>query len=399
MNFSNILELFDFISNGQSVVLNSIVATTINGAVSERAHKLWQIEKVSEHEYCFKKFDGYDRAIKHFFFIDTSRANIEIEEYCSDFRKAFNEMMCNIYGDEEILSKIVSKDLLKHRGFDLNYTDLEFLERDGKYNSAYSNKLYSYKFTSFKTKQLRDGSNKSGENAIREVLNKYIELKHPNGVRQDEYMTIGSKSRADSVVFHEDHIHVYEIKSEKDAFTRLESQIEDYRQYAERITIVLDVSKYSAYVKNHQHKFKGVEVLIYDANKTELALVKKGSKLIPTSNKMGLLWKDELYAGALCYTKGTRSLSQFLLVSLASEVFSKPLAIDLANKLLYDRASIKETRVFAEISNIYQRHNIDAQKIQQKADKFLEKHKEPKRKKPIPLLERIKAAGLKDKNI
>ena len=140
------------------------------------------------------------------------------------------------YGDREMLEGFISESLLLFNGYELNYTDKELME------DRQENRLYKYKFTSLKTRQTL-GSNKDGENAIREVLNAHISKKYPLGIRHDEYMTMTSKSRADSVVFSMALIHAYEIKSKKDSFTRLEDQIKDYRKYADRITIVLDIKK------------------------------------------------------------------------------------------------------------------------------------------------------------
>lgn len=369
MQIDNILDLFKIINTGISVVHNIVVVWNIDGKDTERLSKVWQLEKVSEYEYCYKTFDEYGKGIKHLFFIDSSKTDKTIDEYYDNFRKAMCSMMSNVYGDEEMLLKKVSKDLLNHNGFTLNYTDKELLE-DKRFT-----RITKYKFTSFKTRQTV-GSNKSGEEAIREVLNIHIASIYPLGVRHDEYTTSCINSRADSVVFNKNSIHVYEIKSEKDSFTRLESQIEDYKKYADRITIVMDIKKKKAFIKNHAHKYKGIEILFYYGSSLNLERASRGKKLNPTTDKFGLLWKNELYEQVVWFISKTSTLSQLNLSNLASHIFTKKQAHEIVNEVLYTRyknAIGKErmSRGSVNMDAIFFKYKLKSSILQQKADKYL----------------------------
>ena len=368
----DIVELFAIVESGRSVVCNRVDTWIVNNEEKETLSKIWQFEKVSEDEYCYKTFDGYNRAIKHFFFMDSSKADRPISEYYNNFRTALCSIMFNIYGDEEMLLKLASKNLLNYNSYTLNYTNSELLE------DRQLNRIYMYKFTIFKTRQIL-GSNKSGEEAIREVLNAHIATIYPNGIRHDEYCTLSSSSRADSVVFNKDSMHVYEIKSAKDSFVRLEKQIEDYRKYAERITLVMDIKKESAFIKNHAHKYKDVEVLFYYGPGTKFKRASRGKKLIPTTKKIDLLWKNELYEQVCFFVHGISKLSQFELVDLVSYLFTKKQAHDIVNEVLYTRhkKSIGKERMSrgdVDMARIFQRYQLDNSILQVKTDKFLYKY-------------------------
>jgi len=128
VSIANITELFNIVNSGKSVVCNRVDTWIVNNEKQDRLSKIWQLEKVSEAEYCYKTFDGYDRAIKHFFFIDSSKANRPISEYYNNFRTALCSIMFDVYGDEEMLLKLTSKNLLNYSDYTLNYTNSELLE-------------------------------------------------------------------------------------------------------------------------------------------------------------------------------------------------------------------------------------------------------------------------------
>jgi len=272
-----------------------------------------------------------------------------------------------------MLLKLVSEHILNYNGYSLNYSDQELLE------DKQSNRMYKYKFTSFKTRQ-RVGSNKSGENAIRDVLNTHIANIYPDGIRHDEYTTMNSNSRADSVVFNKNSIHVYEIKSDKDSFTRLESQIEDYKKYADRITLVMDIKKRSAFIKNHAHKYKDIEVLFYYGPNLKLERASRGKKLNPTSDKFFLLWKSELSGQLFWFINRTSTLSRFSLSCLASHLFTKKQAHDIVNEVIYNRhkKSIDKQQMvkgYADIPAIFYKYKLNISVFQEKTDKYLKKSK------------------------
>ena len=367
----NILELFKIVDTGLSVVLNRIDKWNVDGKDVEKLAKIWQLEKVSENEYCYKTFDGWGRGIKHLFFIDSSKTDKPVSDYYDNFRKAFCTIMSNVYGNKDMLLELASERLVNHERFPLNYSDAELLQ------DKYTNRIYEYKFTSFKTRQTL-GSNKSGEEAIREVLNAHIADIYPDGIRHDEYSTMDSKSRADSVVFNKDSIHVYEIKSAKDSFTRLESQIEDYKKYADRITIVMDIKKQSAFMKNHAHKYKGIEVLFYYGSGNKLERASRGKKLNPTTDKFGLLWKNELYEQVVWFISKTSTLPRYCLEELAPYIFTKKQAHDIVNEILYTRhkKSIGKERMSrgdVDMARIFYKYKLNNSFLRTKADRFFKR--------------------------
>ena len=374
----NIIELFNVVNTGKSVVCNRVDICNINGKDVEELSKIWQIEKVGKSEYCYKTFDGYGKGIKHLFLMRSPEnkspyGNNPISEYYDNFRKALNNIMSYIYGDKEMLLKLVSEHILNYNGYSLNYSDQELLE------DKQSNRMYKYKFTSFKTRQ-RVGSNKGAENAIRDVLNTHIANIYPDGIRHDEYTTMNSNSRADSVVFNKNSIHVYEIKSDKDSFTRLESQIEDYKKYADRITLVMDIKKRSAFIKNHAHKYKDIEVLFYYGPNLKLERASRGKKLNPTSDKFFLLWKSELYGQLFWFINRTSTLSRFSLSCLASHLFTKKQAHDIVNEVIYNRhkKSIgKQQMIDGDVNllAILNKYNLEMSVLYEKVDKYFKKRK------------------------
>ena len=366
----NIIDLFEIVNTNQSVVLNRIDKWNVDGKDVEKLVKVWQLEKVSEDEYCYKTFDGWGRGIKHLFFIDSSKTDKPVSDYYDNFRKAFCTIMSNVYGDKKMLLKLASAELVNHESFPLNYSDVELLQ------DKHTNRIYEYKFTTFKTRQTL-GSNKSGEEAIREVLNAHIADIYPDGIRHDEYTTMDSKSRADSVVFNKDSMHVYEIKSAKDSFARLESQIEDYKKYADRITIVMDIKKQSAFIKNHAHKYKGIEILFYYGSGNKLERASRGKKLNPTTDKFWLLWKNELYEQVVWFISKTSTLPRYRLEELASYIFTKKQAHDIANEILYTRhkksvGKERMSRGSVSMESIFFKYKIDKNKIRIKANKYIE---------------------------
>jgi len=370
----DIVELFAIVESGKSVVCNRVDTWIVDGKKQEKLSKIWQLEKVSEDEYCYKTFGGYGRAIKHFFFIDSSKVDKPISKYYDNFKLAFCSILSEFCNDKDYLKNIVSDELLFYENkYILRYADNCLL-----YQKKYPQQANEHIFTTFKTRQTL-GSNKSGEEAIREALNAHIATIYPNGIRHDEYCTLSSSSRADSVVFNRDSIHVYEIKSAKDSFARLAKQIEDYRKYAERITLVMDIKKESAFIKNHAHKYKDIEVLFYYGPDTKLKRASKGKKLIPTTKKIDLLWKNELYEQVCFSIHGISKLSQFELANLASYLFVKKQAHDIVNEVLYTRhkKSIGKERMSrgdVNMVRILQRYQLDTSTLQAKTDKFLHKH-------------------------
>lgn len=342
--------------------------------------KEWQLEKQDE-MYCFKTFDCYGRAEKQFFTISDDsiheqiliRAFIAIRYYIEISR----EDILGTFGVESDWfpekidlpkSTYLAKPVLIHE-WGLKDTDVK--------------ETTTIKLKHFKSKKMVDGKcQKTGEGNIRIELNKYIQKIYPNEPTKDEYTTFSLSARADTVVFSKQMIHVFEIKSEKDSFTRLENQINDYKQYADKITIVLHVKKLKAFMKNHTHLLNGVGLMIYYSKDTPLELKIKPKKLNPTTKKLSLLWSQEL-ADILCIFSGCSKCNcSHKRGIISNKVFTKLQAHKITNIVLNDRFSKQcndkklvnygtiSMNDFIKENNI---HKINLQKKFDRAIKALEK--------------------------
>lgn len=389
IEIKNFNELMDIVNSGKSVLLSSVNLSRICYRNEDGSHreekreyfsKIWQFEKVSDHEYCFKTFSGYEQNIKHYFFMDHTKTDATIEDYYQNFRH-LSSIFSHVFCDEKMAKKYITDELLNYRGYSLNFTNQEmfkeYTRRQSKLRktNSHDNLYGKYCFRVFKTKQTK-GSNKSGEETIRSVLNDHISSVYPNGLRHDEYTTLGTKSRADSVVFNKDSIHVYEIKSAKDSFARLEDQIKDYRKYADKITLVLDAEKTSAYMKNHAHKYKDIEVLQYFDHSKVLQKINNGKKLNPTTNKMQLLWTPELKEQALYFISNISQFGNYKLVVVADKIFTKKQAHDIANEILYTRHKTinkdgKMSRGSVDMFKVFYKYKLKSSDLQTKADKII----------------------------
>ena len=58
ISFKDITELFEAVDAGFSVVFSRIDTWTVDGMPVKNNTKIWQLEKVAEHKYCYKTFDG-----------------------------------------------------------------------------------------------------------------------------------------------------------------------------------------------------------------------------------------------------------------------------------------------------------------------------------------------------
>jgi len=303
----------------------------------ERTTKEWQLEKQDD-MYCFKTFDCYERANKSFFTIKDEQlllsAFINMRNYIEISKEGFKDIF-NIDSDWFI----EKKDFNKQK----NKVSL-FSERNWSYENKNVTETRTVAFKQFKTKKTINGKvQKTGEDDIRIELDKYIKEEYPNESDKDEYTTYPLKSRADKCIFTKNGIHVFEIKSEKDSFARLENQIKDYKTYAEKVTIVLHVKKLSAFMKNHTHLLDGVGLMVYYNKDIPLEMKIKPKKLIPVEKKLFLLWSQEL-ADLLSIFRGcSKCTSSHTREIVASEVFTKQQAHKITNIILSDRFSKKTT--------------------------------------------------------
>lgn len=337
-DIDSIEEVFGAVGDGLSVLLY-MEHTTSSGET--RKEKLWQLEKSKDHKYLYKTYHSSTNTIhqKYPFIIDPDKTDgdMPIRAYYRNFRKCLCEIMTYIEGREEHIKKLSPRFLI-YDGYTLNYTNKE--NWDEKFVQDRKHKFF-VKISKTRTNEGARSPSvpKSGENEIRVVLNTYIEEHHPNGHKWDEYATYSSSSRADTVVFCPDMIHTYEIKSKKDSFARLETQIKDYKKYSERVTVVLDESKVKGFLKraNLSTIYNGVEVLVYRDRETPLRRVVRGKKQTLTDSRARMLWKDELYSGLLPMISGVSGFSSAKLIKVAEKIYTKRQLNEAVLEILHNR--------------------------------------------------------------
>jgi len=380
IKLDNLKTLFNYVNNGQSVRIDeyeqvSSFNMTLN--LEDASHcyhkKKWQLEKQGD-VYCFKTFDSYERAKRHDFFLPFQ------EQSCSfHYKKCFGSLEEYLAFTQKELREITNE-LIDIKTF------IRDLREDKKRVSTFKNgkgeeikltRIKEFKFIVFKTKDLNQCGHKKGEDAIRLKLNEFIKQLYPNEPTQDEYSTLGCASRADTVVFSQKAIHVFEIKSEKDSFSRLEKQIEDYKQYAERITIVLHIKKLSAFIKNYHHLLCDVGLLVYYDKNYPLEQKSKSKLLSPTSNKISFLWSGELYHILGRFKGSSKLTSASQRMKVCDKFLTKKQAIHICNCILNDRFKSKNERgvmqngYFDFQKELLEKFNLNYDQLQKRFDKII----------------------------
>ncbi len=110
-----------------------------------------------------------------------------------------------------------------------------------------------------------------------------------------EFTTGKLSTIADMIAVRAGQIEVFEIKSKADTFKRLESQLTDYRSYADKVWVVLDAnltSKFKTWGDEHPELILGLGVITY--TKGELSVVQQAKVNFPDLSYLELLWQIEL---------------------------------------------------------------------------------------------------------
>jgi len=230
------------------------------------------------------------------------------------------------------------------------------IERNDMFPILYSKKElkeFSLKYTKYNLRffKKRKPTNNIGEQEIRLALKKRMQKK--NNYLKDEFTTMRLRTRADMVSFSNKKIDVYEIKSDKDSFTRLEKQIQEYRDYADTITIVIGEKKLSAFNKNHVEKYPDIGILVYKDGK--LKEIRKPKELKP-KKIISLLWKKELYQKLFAGYIGLSSYSSSKLMNIAEQIFKKDDLDSMVRKILTARYT-KEKIYFGRNDKIQEKIN------------------------------------------
>lgn len=318
-------DILKLVEDGYSVRLDSEVEY-LNS--KNYKSKIWQLDK-AHGKVLFKTFRGDAVNKKLILKVDESEGN------------GYNlETFIGLAGDH---IKITKKNIEKCFGFEMPSDILDYykerrdrkLKNEKKINKSINSKT-TYTLVYFKTRSRNDvRDHKGGENRIRVYLNQHIRDKYEGFSARDEFTTAGLKSRADTVIFSNKEIHVFEIKSEKDSFARLQQQVDDYKKYADKITLVLHVDKLSAFMKNHSHFLEDIGLLVYENG--ELKQNSKSKKLKPTKSRIDLLWRAELKN----ITKGVKGISKYTnisdLTSLISKSFSAKEVEKMSKNILFNR--------------------------------------------------------------
>ncbi len=342
--------------------------------------KEWQLEKHGE-EFCFKTFGSYDKIREKTFFTKEKPdyKSINTMHNVIGFSKQELESIFNIE-DNDWFGYMYKGEHRKLEPY--HYSNSRITTIGGR--EAKEELKGERRFVIFNTRDIKEfAGQKNGENAIRIELDKYIEEIYPNEPTMDEYTTLALRTRADTAVFTKNGIHVFEIKSEKDSFARLENQIKDYKTYAEKVTIVLHVKKLSAFMKNHTHLLDNIGLMVYYGKNIPLEIKIKPKKMVPSVKKVDMLWADEARS-ILSIFRNTSQLSTSTLRTKALEsIMTKPQAHHICNLILHRRVASKDSKGHMQYGSIdinkefLMKFGLSHERLQHKLDKIIQNFKRP----------------------
>ena len=132
------------------------------------------------------------------------------------------------------------------------------------------------------------------DRAIREPLFEFLEDSFGK-IRILEEKTMG-RSRADIVMICESYLTGIEIKSDKDTYVRLASQVKDYDKYYDRNIIVVG-SSHALHVEEHVPQYWGI-ITVEDTGEGLDFYILRAAKDNPKRDmkrKLSLLWRPELF--------------------------------------------------------------------------------------------------------
>ncbi|WP_369990201.1 sce7726 family protein [Niallia circulans] len=141
-----------------------------------------------------------------------------------------------------------------------------------------------------------DNMDKLKDSDIRKALIPYLVnqlLNDPDSVIINEMGVLHGQSRVDVAVIN-GILHGYEIKSESDNLSRLPSQINDYNQVFDRMTIVVQ-KNYLEQVKEMVPKWWGIILVSTTKKEIKLREIRKGrlNSGVDMYALSHLLWKEE----------------------------------------------------------------------------------------------------------
>lgn len=141
----------------------------------------------------------------------------------------------------------------------------------------------------------------TNETIIRESVTEYLNNKYDIAHIQDEYTHAMLPVRADLfAVTNDKAVITVEIKSDRDTFTRLKKQLEEYTKFSHIVYVAIDVCHLVKFKKGFPNYHGGI--LVYEDGELHIHSASHRSKSIECSR---LLWKQELQS-FLCF-KGSFS--------------------------------------------------------------------------------------------
>ncbi len=132
----------------------------------------------------------------------------------------------------------------------------------------------------------------TNELKIREAVKTYLNTKYKIEYMQDEYTHTSLPVRADLfAVTKNKKVITVEIKSDRDTFTRLKKQLEEYTKFSHIVYLAIDIKHLERFRKNFPSYYGGI--LVYEDNELKLYTACCRNENVDTTR---LLWKQELFA-------------------------------------------------------------------------------------------------------
>jgi hypothetical protein len=157
----------------------------------------------------------------------------------------------------------------------------------------------------------------TNESVIREAVHEYLEKKHSVAYIQNEFTHTALPVRADLfAVTNDKKVITVEIKSDRDTFTRLRKQLEEYTKFSHIVYVAIDIAHLIKFKKGFPSYHGGI--LVYEDGELKLHTAPSTRKSIECSH---LLWKQE-YQQFLCFKGSFSKYSIDKLTHLIESVFT-----------------------------------------------------------------------------
>jgi len=162
----------------------------------------------------------------------------------------------------------------------------KWLEEQLDYQFTYIDKAEFFN----KCKELNVLVEPTNELVIRDAVKKYLDDKYNIEYIQDEYTHSSLSVRADLFAVTKDKkVITIEIKSDRDTFTRLRKQLEEYTKFSHVVYLAIDIKHLAKFLKNYPNYYGGI--LTYEDGQLDIyKACYQGKKIDAT----GILWKQEL---------------------------------------------------------------------------------------------------------